>query len=302
MVQNRQAFTLIELLVVVTIIVILLAILVPAMNKAIYEAEFASCAASYDGIGTGVINYASDNKQRYPARKAPRYVQSYGGVGAWVWVSSNSVLRWSDSTNETTSTDGSPAAEDRPPLKPYMAIKLLCDPMGDQVDLDAAESYSGGALVVSPNMLLWDTGYVGYGKMQKIGSRFNWKDYRTGKEYSSNLLAGDEDAIFTDYVVGTHQDKGGRLETVSYNGEEQIIADTGTSWRAWGTSWDAVGVSDADYLKMEFDRNFLRDDASVSSIRDTKSRNDERLATAPVWYDPDTYGDPNAEYRLLPKN
>lgn len=40
-----KAFTLIELLVVITIIVVLLALLVPALDKAIYQAQLSVCAA-----------------------------------------------------------------------------------------------------------------------------------------------------------------------------------------------------------------------------------------------------------------
>ena len=47
--RHRIAFTLIELLVVITIIVILLALLVPAINKGIYAAELAKCGSQLKG-------------------------------------------------------------------------------------------------------------------------------------------------------------------------------------------------------------------------------------------------------------
>lgn len=49
--RNTKGFTLIELLGVVVIIVVLLALLVPTMDKAIYEAELAVCAAQQKAIG-----------------------------------------------------------------------------------------------------------------------------------------------------------------------------------------------------------------------------------------------------------
>src|ERR1041385_310566 len=62
------AFTLIELLVVVTIIVVLLAMLAPAMDKAIYSAELAVCGGNLKGDASGVATYAMGFKRRYPYR------------------------------------------------------------------------------------------------------------------------------------------------------------------------------------------------------------------------------------------
>ena len=56
-----NAFTLIELLVVVAIIVALLAILMPAMNKAIATAETAACASNLRQLGLAEIQYTSDH-------------------------------------------------------------------------------------------------------------------------------------------------------------------------------------------------------------------------------------------------
>ena len=49
----RNGFTLVELLVVITIIVILLALLAPALDKAIYQAELAVCGTRVRAIATG---------------------------------------------------------------------------------------------------------------------------------------------------------------------------------------------------------------------------------------------------------
>lgn len=59
----RSAFTLIELLVVVTIIVVLLALLVPSLDRAIEQAQRAVCAANQDAVQTGSSTYAIQNRK-----------------------------------------------------------------------------------------------------------------------------------------------------------------------------------------------------------------------------------------------
>src|SRR5688500_17895560 len=66
--MRRRAFTLIELLVVITIIVVLLAMLTLALDKAIAEAQMAVCAANMHGIGGGAVTYAASNNRHYPYR------------------------------------------------------------------------------------------------------------------------------------------------------------------------------------------------------------------------------------------
>ena len=60
---NRSGFTLVELLVVVTIIVILLALMAPALDKAVEAAQRAKCAANMHSIATGAVTYAILNKR-----------------------------------------------------------------------------------------------------------------------------------------------------------------------------------------------------------------------------------------------
>ena len=59
--QHRRAFTLIELLVVVAIIVALLAILLPSLNKAIAIAQRTQCMSNLHQWGTGLLSYSADN-------------------------------------------------------------------------------------------------------------------------------------------------------------------------------------------------------------------------------------------------
>jgi prepilin-type N-terminal cleavage/methylation domain-containing protein/prepilin-type processing-associated H-X9-DG protein len=65
-VARRGAFTLIELLVVVTLIVLLLALLLPSLNRAIRAGERTTCASQEKQISLAVFAYASDNFGFYP--------------------------------------------------------------------------------------------------------------------------------------------------------------------------------------------------------------------------------------------
>ena len=72
---GTRGFTLVELLVVVTIAVLLLALLAPALDQAVYQAELAVCAANLKAIGSGAASYTLDNDRTYPHR--------FGRATAW---------------------------------------------------------------------------------------------------------------------------------------------------------------------------------------------------------------------------
>src|SRR5207247_947120 len=98
--KSRNGFTLVELLVVVVIIAILLSLLAPALDKAIYQAELAVCGANLHAIGAGASIYTMDYKKVYP------------GVGRFTNSAAQAINDWDNSSFDL-----------RPVIRGYMGIK-----------------------------------------------------------------------------------------------------------------------------------------------------------------------------------
>lgn len=83
-IKSRQplraaAFTLIELLVVVSIIALLVALMLPSLNKAKAQARVVVCANNLHSIGLGWTYYLQDNNDTFPSYNDTRLIYWYYG-------------------------------------------------------------------------------------------------------------------------------------------------------------------------------------------------------------------------------
>jgi prepilin-type N-terminal cleavage/methylation domain-containing protein len=122
-----RGFTLVELLVVVAIIAVLLSLMVPALERAMYQAELVVCAAQLNLAAKGVASYAADHQRRFPHRAA---TDAGGGISNYHPTD----LARPFGQRQTADPLG---YDDRPRLRPYLPINALLDPLAPgKVDLD----------------------------------------------------------------------------------------------------------------------------------------------------------------------
>jgi prepilin-type N-terminal cleavage/methylation domain-containing protein len=165
----RSAFTLIELLVVITIIVVLLSLLAPALDQAIHQAQLAQCAGNIKAGVDGGLHYAFDHKRHYAPRGSgghmPNFVRLQGDydlVG---------------------------------PLLAYIGIATYLDPFTGGIDL-SQEANDDITQLVANQAWYYDWGGTNWRmdkKLRKVGDRMEYTPVDESGSRSSSVLVSDFD-------------------------------------------------------------------------------------------------------------
>ena len=251
--RTGRGFTLVELLVVITIVVLLLALLAPALDEAIYQAELTLCGSRLHGLAIGVQVYAMDFKRRYPYRPGV----DKAGFG------------WRDNSVKVAPPFGD--FDDRFTLRGYIALNghLVC-PLNKAIDI---ESSVGN---IYSNYQLW-FGFRFYSPastpregMLRLGDRLTWDVRRF------DILASDEDEIWEDQnqLFGAHPDRDGMTwqlwrQDALYGQDGQNSSDL-TTGLAGGSRftlsrWQFTG---SPVRRGPIDRSFAMGDGAVTRLTD----------------------------------
>ncbi len=287
--STGAGFSLVELLVVITIIVILLALLTPALDKAIYQAELAVCGANQHGLGLGISNYAMDNKRFYPYRQHVHETRSWPSTLAY----------------------GLPQWDGRVAIKPYISINATLNcPLVPKIDLEGSSSDTA---IFSPHNLWfgWQYNFGGgerFPGMRRIGDRWEWPYVRAGyPKVKSSLLSGTH---YTNHYVdglvqASHPGDTYYMHRLQDEPEPKGLNVGGVLYVATGkftqSIWDSY-----DPGRGPIDLTNLFADLSVLTTRKVEwdgVGDDERIAGTPAYSDGvnwTTAGDNNS-VEIIPK-
>lgn len=236
---KRPAFTLLELMVVTAIIALLLAMLMPAIDRAVYAAQMAAEGANLKGSVEGLYSYAANHRSRYPYRAYFDVNQGPNGV-------------------ELLKVGDNPRWDLRPVLRPYLPMKNLLDPFSAHINYDTLDPDGN----IQCNYSLWfDYGVFGSSRMSRVGSRFTW----LGDSFS--VLIGDFDLVVpvSGAVFNGHADEKGVMsfvvgENLTEFGLPGAVA--GPQGRKWSYSrWQRW--SDGEWRRGPVDQQYGYQDGSV---------------------------------------
>jgi hypothetical protein len=247
--------------------VVLLALLAPALDRAIYQAELAMCGVNQRTVASGMILYAFDHSRSYPYRYGLRTLEREGGPYSW----RPTYLKHGFSGN---------IVDERPLYRNYMKINdVFNDPLAVAVDLE--NDVANGEVLATTGVWAgwayrWDRASPQMRGLFRLGDRFVWD------RLEFDVLASDIDVTFRttrDEYQSSHPDHRGVLaplavENAPHPWWDHDYPGTGSAIPITISLW----INFANRQRGPDDLNFAYQDGSV------------RLLTDVIWNEPDRQG------------
>lgn len=118
-----HGITLAEVLVVVAVIVLLLALLLPSLRRAEFQANVSVCRMTLRNLGVAVTSYAGDFNQTYPVAADP---PDLGITPSWLYAEWQRSWEWKRRTSFTDPVTGETRTYDlRPVYREYLGTDSL---------------------------------------------------------------------------------------------------------------------------------------------------------------------------------
>ncbi|MBI1335884.1 MAG: prepilin-type N-terminal cleavage/methylation domain-containing protein [Phycisphaera sp.] len=262
--QRRTGFTLVELLVVVAIIAVLIAILLPSLNRARYQAKLVVCKSQMHQQCIGVTSYGTDYEGFYPEAPAQDPSVKLRGRGDLYTIASR--------FNHYDLRDS---------LRPYLGSqlnKILKCPLASDVWLDNNDGWTGDAQYTNIDRPF----DKGYGKFRMtygwyFGESYN-SDYATLPflEQSGCWLIKARKKLGENFVPnkGTAAGREVRVLVSDYNSKANLTSAS-TAHRGYtadlpeGGNWDLgeMGYLLNDVAQAVTTVNYCLDDGSTTSYQ-----------------------------------
>lgn len=279
----KRGFTLVELLIVIGIIVVLLGLLVPALNQAMYVAQLLSGSGSQKSVAAGAIQYTKNHKGAYPYRPQSAQGMIHPSVVERGLYDASYWEPYKLAQKNHPNTRG-PSRDVRPHIKSYIDIDDLACPLAGDVDL-SDEATQESNFIYSGFNLFFGFGYKSGGGMSRHGNRWTVIDPEGHEEeYSFNILTSDIDLVGWSATEGggawydnSHPDSKGALNLVTYQNEGAGQGESGEPTGVTGSWHTDTG---AERPRGTVDLNYAYDDGSVRKIEKIED-GDERMVYVP---------------------